>query len=212
MDNNQKQKSRKQVRVLLFGYLFFLFIGCEDKTPTLSPLADGAVVLAFGDSLTFGTGAESGTRYPELLEGMIHRSVINSGIAGELTHGGLKRLPGLLEDLQPSLLILCHGGNDLLKKTGENQAADNIRSMIKLARNEGIGVVLIGVPRPDLSFSAPLFYKEIAEEFNIPYEEEVLANILSKRELKSDRVHPNGDGYRKLAEGIATLLKKARAI
>ncbi len=212
MDDHQIKISQKRISVSFFACLIFLLIGCQDETPSLSPLVDGAVVLAFGDSLTSGLGAENGTRYPELLEGMIQHRVINGGESGELTQGGLKRLPGLLEDVQPTLLILCHGGNDLLKRSEEKEIADNIRSMIRMAKNKGIEVVLIGVPRPDLSFSPPSFYKEIAEEFHIPYDDQILSHILSKRALKSDRVHPNGKGYRKLAEGIAALLKKAKAI
>jgi len=212
MDSKQMKISLQRISTLLFACLIFLLSGCQDKTPPLRPLVDGTVVLAFGDSLTSGRGANNGTRYPELLEGMIHHRVINGGVAGELTQEGLKRLPGLLEDLQPTLLILCHGGNDLLRKTGEKEAEDNIRSMIRLAKNEGIGVVLIGVPRPDLSFTAPPFYKEISEEFHLPYDGSILRNILSKRALKSDLVHPNGKGYQKLAEAITTLLKKANAI
>jgi len=212
MDDKQRRISTQRITALFFACLIFLLSGCQGETPPLRPLVDGAVVLAFGDSLTSGLGADNGTRYPELLEGMIHHRVINGGLAGELSQEGLERLPGLLEELQPTLLILCHGGNDLLKKTGEKEAADNIRSMIRMAKNEGVGVVLIGVPRPDFSFSPPPFYEEIAEEFHIPYDGQILASILSKRALKSDRVHPNGRGYRKLAEAIAAPLKKAKAI
>jgi lysophospholipase L1-like esterase len=212
MEIKQRKRCKQQTIPLIFAGLILLLSGCRDKTPSLTPLLKGSVVLAYGDSLTSGIGAVSGTPYSELLEGMIHYRVINGGVSGELTQEGLKRLPGLIEDVQPALLILCHGGNDLLKKTGEKEAADNIRSMIQMAKNEGIDVLLIGVPRPDLSLSPPPFYKEIAEEFHLPYDGQILGHILSKRALKNDWVHPNGKGYHKLAEAIAVLMKKARAI
>jgi lysophospholipase L1-like esterase len=84
--------------------------------------------------------------------------------------------------------------------------------MIALARERGIDVVLLGVPRPGLVLSAPDFYRKIAEEFNIPYEGEILPDILGERSLKSDRFHPNAEGYGKLAEAVADLLRKARAL
>jgi lysophospholipase L1-like esterase len=170
------------------------------------------VVLAFGNSLTYGTGAEMAESYPAVLQGLIHRKVINAGVPGEVTSQGLARLPQLLQKHQPALLILCHGGNDLLRRSGEKQAADNLRGMIRMAKAGGIDVVLIGVPKPGLIVSIAEFYKEIAKEFDIPYEGQVLADILSTGSLKSDPIHPNARGYHNLAESIAELLKQARAV
>jgi lysophospholipase L1-like esterase len=118
----------------------------------------------------------------------------------------------LLDRHRPDLMILCHGGNDLLRRTGEENAAANLKAMIAMAKERRIDVVLLGVPRPGLVLSPPDFYQEIAEEFSIPYEGEILPGILGERSLKSDRFHPNAEGYGKLAEAVASLLKKARAL
>ena len=189
-----------------------LLLAACGKTPQLAKLPNDAVILAFGDSLTFGTGATAGTSYPAVLEQLIGRRVVAAGVPGEITAEGLKRLSDVLEEEQPKLLILCHGGNDLLRKTGEAQAEANLRAMIALAKAKGIQVLMVAVPKPGLTFSAPAYYEKIAEELNLPIETDVLRSILSSSSLRSDQVHPNAAGYRKMAEAIAELLKSAKAI
>jgi len=185
---------------------------CGAKTPKLPKLGVDAVVLAFGDSLTFGTGAGESQNYPAVLQGLIGRKVYAAGVPGEASATGLGRLPSALEYYQPQLLILCHGGNDFLRKLGKQQAADNIRAMVRMAQDKGVATVLIAVPEPGLLASPPGFYADIAKEFRIPYEDAALAKILRDNELKSDLVHPNAMGYARLAEAVAGVLKKSGAI
>jgi lysophospholipase L1-like esterase len=198
--------------VLLASVLVLQSAGCRERPPQLRLLPENATVLAFGDSLTHGTGDGANEGYPYRLEQLIHRPVINAGVPGEVTAEGLVRLPDLLDRYRPDLLILCHGGNDLLRRTGEEQVADNLRAMIRLARERGVDVVLIGVPKPDLSLAPPPFYASIAGEFAIPYDGDTLADILSDRAHKSDYIHPNALGYRQLAEAVHTLLQAAHAL
>lgn len=198
--------------VLLTSVLVLLAAGCRERPPQLRSLPENATILAFGDSLTHGTGADASESYPIRLEQLIQRPVINAGVPGEMTAEGLVRLPQLLDRYRPALLILCHGGNDLLQRTGEEQAANNLRAMIRLARERGVDVVLIGVPKPDLSLAPPVFYASIAGEFTIPYDDDTLAGILSDRSRKSDYIHPNALGYQQLAEAVHALLQAARAL
>lgn len=200
-------------RDALFTILFAatLLGGCG-KVPQIAPLATADVVLAFGDSLTYGTGASPPESYPAQLQALIGRTVVNAGVPGEISGDGLQRLPGVLEEVQPKLLILCHGGNDFLRKLGEATAAANVRAMIKLAQAKGVGVVLIATPKPGLSISPPDFYAEIAKEFAIPFNDDALKSILRDNELKSDLVHPNAKGYAQVAQAVAKLLKKAGAL
>ena len=178
----------------------------------LQRLAKDAVILAFGDSLTFGTGATLTESYPAILESLVGRRVVNSGVPGEVTGEGLSRLPGVLEREKPALLILCHGGNDLLRRLDQKQTASNLRAMIRLARARRIDVVIIAVPSPGIALSTPAFYRETAAEMKIPLEENALTMVLSDGALKSDYIHPNAAGYRRLAESIAALLKKSGAV
>ena len=192
--------------------LLALLAACSGGQPKLERLAPDAVVLAFGDSLTAGVGANSGESYPARLEALIGRKVISSGVPGETSAAGLVRLPAALEEARPQLVILCEGGNDFLQKLDEAQAAANLRAMIRMARAQDVQVVLIAVPKPGLLPSPAEFYASIAKEFAVPHEETALRRILTDNALKSDLVHPNAAGYAKLAEAVAALLKKTGAI
>ena len=188
-----------------------LLAGCG-RGPQILPLGNDDIVLAFGDSLTFGTGASAAESYPAQLQTLIGRKVVNAGVPGEISGDGLRRLPGVLDEIQPRLLILCHGGNDFLQKQSETTVAANVRAMIKLAKDKGIDVVLIATPKPGLSISPPDFYAALAKEFAIPFNDDVLKSILRDNELKSDLVHPNAKGYAQIAATVAKLLKKAGAV
>jgi acyl-CoA thioesterase-1 len=178
----------------------------------LPRLAEGAVILAFGDSLTFGTGAAPTESYPAVLERLVGRRVVNEGVPGEMTGEGLARLPESLKREKPALLILCHGTNDLLRGLNKRQAAGNLRAMIRLAREKGAAVVLIAAPSPGIALSPAPFYREIAAEMELPLEEKALSTVLSDGTLRSDPIHPNAAGYRRLAESIAALLKRSGAV
>jgi lysophospholipase L1-like esterase len=125
---------------------------------------------------------------------------------------GLARLPAALAEHGPELLILCHGGNDLLRRKGARQLEANLRAMIDLARGQGVDVVLIGVPEPGLFLSAADLYERIADDYRIPYDGDTLPQVLGDRDLKSDAIHPNDDGYGRLAESLAALLRKSGAV
>src|SRR5438046_10621741 len=119
-------------------------------SPSLEPLRESAVVLAIGDSVTFGTGANEDESYPARLEKLIGRRVVRAGVPGELTAQALARLPATLDEYQPRLLLLCIGGNDFLRRLDLRQAENDVRAMVKLARDRGIAVVLTGTPEPGL--------------------------------------------------------------
>lgn len=196
---------------LVLVLLVSLLAGCGSRAK-LPPLPPEAKVLAFGDSLTYGTGANPEQSYPAVLQGLISREIINAGIPGEISADGLARLPEFLDQYQPALLILCHGGNDFLRNLGEQGAADNVRAMVKLAQDRGIGVVLIAVPKFGITFAPPEFYAAIGKELSIPVVPDMLSQIIRDNALKADPVHPNAQGYRLLAEAVAAQLKAAGAI
>lgn len=186
-------------------------ISCQGGAK-LAPLPPDAVVLAFGDSITYGTGAAPAENYPSVLERLIGRRVVNAGLPGEVTAEGRERLAAVLEEHRPALMLLCLGGNDFLRRQDEGQTAENLRAMVGMARERGVGVVLIAVPRLGFGLALPKLYGKIAGEFAIPLEAKALRQILSTGSLKSDPIHPNADGYRILAESVAKLLKRAGAI
>ncbi len=185
---------------------------CTPKPSPLQALGNNDVVLAFGDSLTAGVGAGPGETYPEVLQTLIGRTVINDGVSGEVTAQGLDRLPDSLDRHQPRLLLLCLGGNDMLRNMDRAAAESNLREMVRLAQGRGVPVVLIAVPEPRLIAGVAAFYRRIAADFQIPLEDEVLLDVLKNGSTKSDPIHPNAAGYRRIAQSIAALLREAGAI
>jgi acyl-CoA thioesterase-1 len=187
--------------------------GCTDSTPRLPLLAENTVILAFGDSLTYGTGAGENQSYPAVLSQLTGRTVINAGIPGEVSAQGLERLPALLDRYRPQLLLLCHGGNDLLRRINTAITRSNIEAMIEAATRRNIPVLLIGVPKPGLLFMDTAdFYSEIADKYKLVYEDEILPDVESDSALKSDQIHPNADGYQRIAAAIYRLMTKSGAL
>lgn len=191
-----------------FLFLCFFLLSCENG-PELKPLKQDAIILAFGDSLTYGTGAKPKKSYPAQLEQLIQRKVINAGIPGEISKKGLRRLPALLNTHQPDLVILCHGANDILRKMDLARTKTNLQKMIDLIKQNEAQLVLLAVPEFSLFLSPAPFYEELAMENKIPLLNDTLSGILLKPALKSDQIHPNADGYLIMASRIQALIDKS---
>ena len=196
------------VNLTLFFFLV-LFAGC-DSGPQITPLDQGAVVLTFGDSHTHGTGAPAGQSYPDVLSLLLGKPVINVGIPGEVSSPGLKRLPSVLDGHNPTLVILCHGGNDFLRRLANEGTIRNLTAMVDMIRAHGADVVLVGVPKLGFGLDVPKFYATLAEEQGIPFEDEILVDLLGDNSMKSDEIHPNATGYRLMAEAIHEVITKAQ--
>ena len=198
--------------IIIAGCAILLLLTACGEGKKYNVLRPNDVVLAFGNSLTHGTGAKENESYPAQLQELIRRKVVNAGIPGEISEEGRKRLPGVLDEHEPDLLILCHGGNDMLRKLDREQTIANLKAMIAEAQSRKIPVVLVSVPQLGLLLDSAPFYKEIADEMKVPVENDIISDVLSDRSLKSDRIHPNAAGYTKMAKSIADLMKKAGAL
>lgn len=201
----------KNYTIILLALLSASLSAC-DSTPQLKPLSKQAVILAYGDSLTYGTGTDKQHAYPARLQQLLSRTVINAGVPGEVSKTGLARLGALLKQHQPELLILCHGGNDILRRYNLKQTKENIQAMIDLAKANNTQVVLIGVPQFGVFPSPAPLYEELASSNQLALENNVLSDILGDNRLKSDQIHPNAEGYATFAQSIAGLLQQSGAI
>jgi acyl-CoA thioesterase-1 len=200
-------------RLLVLQLLLGLAACSSDKPPPIAGLFSDGKVVAFGDSLTAGVGASVAQAYPAQLAAMIGRPVVNAGVSGETSGEGRARLPGVLDREQPQLVILCEGGNDMLRQMDQNAMAENLAAMISEIRGRGMAVVLVAVPMPKLLHLSPApIYAELGKRFAVPVENAIMARVLADRSRKSDEIHPNPQGYHEIAEAIAALLKRAGAI
>ena len=188
-----------------------LLISCSDSA-RLSPLPVNATVLAFGDSLTTGVGVSPEYSYPAMLAKILNIDVINAGESGEVTTDGVPRLAALLEKYKPDLLLICHGGNDFLHRFALEEIEKNLREMLSHAQSLGVEVVLIGVPKPGIWGQAPDLYQRLADEFNVPLNDQILGELETDPTMKSDPIHLNRQGYKKMAEAVVALLLEAGAI
>lgn len=195
--------------VIVSILIILMFITLPKQTSTHTTLSSNDTILAFGDSLTYGYGASHDNSYPAILSSLTGHKVINAGNNGETSTDGLRRLPKLLKDRSIKLMILCFGGNDIIKRQSIETLKNNLKKMIHMAKAKKIDVLLISIPNLSLfGLSALDIYKEIAEEENVPLVEDMLANIFSQPSLKSDQVHPNALGYKQIAKEIYHSLKE----
>ncbi|RRD89520.1 arylesterase [Conchiformibius steedae] len=196
-------------RLLLGCAAVAVLSACGGKTHAKLPA--GASVLALGDSLTFGYGADPAAAYPAQLAQISRWRVHNGGVSGDTSAQALARLPALLREHQPKLVLVGIGGNDFLRRYPENQTRTNISRIIEQCAP--VPVVLIAQPKPSLGAvignldDHPL-YAQLAKQHQIPLFADAWSDILADKDLKSDAIHANAAGYRLFAERLAKFLKK----
>jgi acyl-CoA hydrolase len=186
----------------------------DDEAEKYAAIPQGATVLVLGDSLSYGTGANAGEDFPTLLARSTGWNIINEGILGDTSAGGLQRLPALLEAHQPKLLIVELGGNDLLRQAPQMEITQNINSILALAKAQGIQTILVAMPEISPlkaavgNLSDHSLYENIAKETNTPLIADVFSEVLSDRDLKSDQIHANALGYRVISDKLYVKLQE----
>ena len=198
-----------RIKIIFLLLAVIVVSACGDQK--LEPLVEGDTILAFGDSLTFGKGTTKDLAYPAVLQELSGFSVINAGVSGETTSEGLVRLPELLDQHQPAVVVLFEGGNDILRNLPAANTKANLSRMIQLIKSTGAQPVLVGVPEKSLFSASAPWYSELAEQFDVPLQDSIVSKLLKKPAMKSDRVHFNSKGYREVAESIYTLLDDSGA-
>ncbi|MFA5455052.1 MAG: arylesterase [Sulfurimonas sp.] len=198
----------KLIAALAVIALIFLVFTRESKSNlSYIELKKDATILAFGDSITYGYGVMQKESYPAQLQKKTGLHVINAGVSGEESSEGLQRLPKLLKE-KPDLVILCHGGNDILRKRSEEELKNNLIAMINLIKESGAKVLLVGVPNFGmLGFSTHSLYNEVADETEVFFEEDVLSFVEADNSLKIDTIHLNKKGYEIMTDAFIKHLK-----
>jgi acyl-CoA thioesterase-1 len=191
-----------------------LLAGCGRGKPKGRAVPLGATVLALGDSLTFGTGTAPESSYPTVLARLTGWNVVNAGVAGHTSAQALARVPELLQEHKPQLVLVGIGGNDFLRRMAETEARANIRAICEQCLAAGAQVLLIAVPRPSAvgawvgSLSDHVMYEEIAEQLKLPLHGNGWSQVLGNEKLRSDQIHANAQGYEEFAKGLAATAAK----
>jgi acyl-CoA hydrolase len=184
-----------------------LTAACSNKTKEAA-LPAGSQVLALGDSLTQGAGVMREEAWPDLLANKTGWVVVNGGVNGDTSEAALRRLPNLLEQHNPVLVLVALGGNDMLRHTPQQQTVANLEQILTLIKAHGAKPVLLATPNPSLmgavfqNLSAPDLYRKVAEEQHVPLIEDAIAEVISDPLLKGDPLHPNAAGHELLSEKI----------
>ncbi|MDP2043828.1 MAG: GDSL-type esterase/lipase family protein [Candidatus Omnitrophota bacterium] len=164
--------------------------------------SQGKSIICFGDSVTFGYGANPGEDYPTALGKMVKLPVINAGVDGDTTFAALERLENDVLVKDPRLVIVEFCGNDFLKKIPKEDTVKNLAKIISRIQDMGAMVALVDI-------SAGMFFKEyrqvfkkLAHEKKVIFIPAVLSRIITNPAMKSDFLHPNGRGYKVIASRV----------
>ena len=175
----------------------------------------GSSVIAFGDSLTAGYGAQPGEDYPSKLAALIGTSIVNAGVSGDTTESALARIDNDVLQRNPRIVLVGLGGNDFLQGVPITTTERNLRSAIRAIHGAGAMAVILGFRFPTLGASYEKMYANVAKDERCLLIPDLLDGILSNPSLKSDEIHPNARGYQLMAERMAgpcrKLIRKADA-
>jgi acyl-CoA thioesterase-1 len=164
-------------------------------------------IICFGDSLTFGTGAEAGMDYPSQLSKMIAKPVINAGVPGDTTARALKRLQQDVLARSPDLVLITLGGNDLKNGVAKDTAFNNLQHIVESILGQGGGVIVGGLKFPLRDRGFAKGYRDLADQTGAVLLPDIFKDIMGNRKLMRDPIHPNGDGYRIMAQSFLDAMR-----
>ncbi len=196
--------------ILLLGILLLVASPVHSSNQSIK---EKYITVVLGDSLSAGYGVKIEESWPSVLESNLNASgmniaIVNAGISGDTTSGGLFRLPKLLKEHKPDLVILELGGNDGLRGMSVKKVIrKNLEAMIKMSLKDGADVLLIGVELPpnygeQYTNSFKDMYAELAIEYNLPLINGSIKEMVSLNLMQADGIHPNIKGHLKIEEEI----------
>lgn len=188
------------VVVAIVAYIFW------PAAPITNYPSSGTDIVAFGDSLVYGTGSSSGG-FIKLAADKLHAPIVNLGVPGDTTAQGLVRI-GELDQYHPKVVLLLLGGNDYLRRVPQAQTLENLSKLIENIQSRGAVVLLLGVRGGLLQDNFAPMYEDLAKKYHTAYVPDVLDGLLGNQTLMSDEVHPNDAGYALIASRVAPVLQK----
>lgn len=177
-----------------------------------------AKLLVVGDSLSAGYGVSTEQRWVNLLAQRINQhcgpfAVVNASVSGDTSNGGLSRLPDLLVNHQPTVVIIELGGNDGLRGISIQTMRDNLQRMVALSKQAGASVMLLGIRLPanygpDFVNAFHQVYYDVSEAESVPLVPFFLEGVALDRELmQGDGIHPNDKAQPILRDNVWSILQ-----
>jgi acyl-CoA thioesterase-1 len=213
-------------KTLLMILLLITLFGCEKgfdvkserKSFETRKQQDKPKIIAFGDSLTVGFGLSERESYPYLLQQKLNAEgydyeVINAGVSGDTTQGGLERIDWTLDQENVEILILALGANDMLRGVPPAQTKQNLAQIIERAKSKGIKVLLCGMFAPpamgrEYQRDFNNLFPDLADKYNVAFMPFLLEGVALKKELnQADGIHPNAEGAKIIAENVYQALR-----
>ncbi len=222
---------RQSTIILSFVLSAFIFVGCGISTaerkfdgdankPLAVPqtVAGKPKIVAFGDSLTAGFGLTEKESYPYLLQEKLKSEgyeyeVINAGVSGDTSIGGLERADWVLGQENVQILILELGANDLLRRMPVDKMKRNLAQIIEKAQAKNVKVLLCGMLAPtsvgaDYQREYVNSFSDLADKYEVEFLPFLLENVaLNKNLNQADGIHPNAEGSRLMMENVYKELK-----
>jgi acyl-CoA thioesterase I len=211
-------------------YTLFVILSCSNQSTVNSSSTIAASttleiqeekarprIIILGDSLTAGLGLAVDTIYPSLVSKQfddqgLPTEILNAGVSGDTTAGGLRRLDWLLQQ-KPDLLMIELGGNDGLRGIPLQEIESNISSMIERAQNEKVDVMLMSMQIPsnfgaDYTTGFIAIYPKLAEKYDIPLVPFLLDGVAGEQTLnQADGIHPTEEGHAIIANTVFKQLR-----
>lgn len=216
--------------ILSFIFISLAFSGCGvstaekqpinrvDKKPPVNVVSDKPKIIAFGDSLTAGFGLQEKESYPFLLQQKLKADgydyeVINAGVSGETSLGGLERVDWVLEQENAQILILELGANDLLRGLPVAKMKQNLATIIEKAQAKNVKILLCGMlapPTMGAQYQREFVnaFPDLANKYKVEFLPFLLEGIaLNKNLNQPDGIHPNAEGEKIMTENVYKALQ-----
>lgn len=164
-------------------------------------------IVFFGDSITAGLDAGDGEDFPTLIGNELEVETINAGVSGDTSGNALLRLDSDVISQNPAIVVVEFGGNDFLQQVPFEKTEQNFDQIFQKLSQTDAKIVIAAVRVDVLSGKYEKLQEKLAKKYNATFVPNILKGIVSDPTLMADRVHPNGEGHKRIAEKLITIIK-----
>ncbi len=196
----QHEKVTLILILIVVGFFILLYFIRNQSPKIINFPSERTVVIAFGDSLIEGVGGTD-NGFINHLENLVNYDIENMGVSGETTRDALARVKKVI-DKSPRIVLISLGGNDFLQRRPAAEVKQDLNKIVSQIQDSGSMVVILGVP------GYRNLHRDVAEAQRSAYVSNILSGLITNPQYMSDAVHPNDEGYKKIAKKIQPVLEK----